>query len=87
MGSASLSATSPNNRFPPFSNLSLPHQVHLHLFVSPAVGLFHGIHTYIDDVSFDASAYIIGYAISVSKDELRKYLESQGIIKALSEGF
>lgn len=31
--------------------------------------------------------YKIGYAISVSKDELRKYLESQGIIKALSEGF
>lgn len=31
--------------------------------------------------------YKIGYAISVSKDDLRKYLEDEGIIKALSEGF
>lgn len=31
--------------------------------------------------------YKIGYAISVAKDDLRKYLEEEGIVKALSEGF
>lgn len=31
--------------------------------------------------------YKIGYVISVSKDNLRKYLEDQGIVKGLSSGF
>lgn len=31
--------------------------------------------------------YKIGYAMTVSKDELRKYLEQQGIIRGLSTGF
>ncbi|HIZ85648.1 MAG TPA: hypothetical protein IAC04_04070 [Candidatus Coprenecus stercoravium] len=31
--------------------------------------------------------YKIGYVVSVAKDNLRKYLETQGVVKALSEGF
>lgn len=31
--------------------------------------------------------YKIGYAISVAKDNLRRYLENQGVIKPLSGGF
>ncbi len=31
--------------------------------------------------------YRIGYTMSVSKDALRKYLEEQGVLKALSYGF
>ncbi|HIZ86674.1 MAG TPA: hypothetical protein IAC03_00725 [Candidatus Coprenecus pullistercoris] len=33
------------------------------------------------------NGYRIGYAVSVAKDELRKYLESQGVVKPLSSGF
>lgn len=31
--------------------------------------------------------YKIGYAVSVAKDNLRKYLEEKGIVKSLSSGF
>lgn len=31
--------------------------------------------------------YKIGYAVSVAKDNLRKYLEDNGMVKALSSGF
>ena len=31
--------------------------------------------------------YKIGYVVSVAKDNLRKYLEQQGVVKALSTGF
>jgi hypothetical protein len=31
--------------------------------------------------------YKIGYVMSIAKDNLRRYLEEQGIIKGLSSGF
>ena len=34
-----------------------------------------------------AREYKIGYVVSVAKDNLRKYLEDQGVIKGLSSGF
>ena len=34
-----------------------------------------------------AREYKIGYVVSVAKDNLRKYMEDQGVIKGLSSGF
>ena len=34
-----------------------------------------------------AREYKVGYVVSVAKDNLRKYLEDQGVIKGLSSGF
>ena len=31
--------------------------------------------------------YKVGVVVSVNKDELRKYLESEGILKGLASGF
>ena len=38
-------------------------------------------------IKLRAREYKIGYVVSVAKDNLRKYLEDQGVIKGLSSGF
>lgn len=38
-------------------------------------------------IKLRAREYKIGYVVSVAKDNLRKYLENQGVIKGLSSGF
>ena len=38
-------------------------------------------------IKLRAREYKVGYVVSVAKDNLRKYLEDQGVIKGLSSGF
>lgn len=40
-----------------------------------------------DVIKANKKEYKVGVVISINKDELRKYLESQGIIKGLDAGF